>query len=184
MPQEALSLQVFPLHKTFSTSPSKELALIRIKASSELSGPQPRLSTVLALDTSGSMQGAPLQQVIRSAIRLSEILSDNDSLGIVAFDSAARQVSPLRKLDAASRRQIQREVMSLAANGNTNISHGLSTGALMFPNQEPSERQIILLLSDGQPNVGSTTTENPSNSSGIDLDRSQYFLSNRTTSLT
>jgi Ca-activated chloride channel homolog len=159
MSKKALTLQIFPLHKTFSTTPSKELALIRITASSELSGPQPSLSTILALDTSGSMQGAPLQQVIRSAIRLADLLSDSDSLGVVAFDSAARQVSPLRRLNETSRKQIQREVMSLIANGNTNISHGLSTGALLFPNQGPSERQVILLMSDGQPNVGSITKE-------------------------
>jgi Ca-activated chloride channel homolog len=159
MSKEALSIQIFPLHKTFSTTPSKELALIRIKAYSELSGPQPNLSTILALDTSGSMQGAPLQQVIRSAIRLSELLSDNDSLGVVSFDSAARQVSPLRKLNALSRRQILQEVMGLIANGNTNISHGLSTGALLLPPQAPNERQIILLMSDGQPNVGSITKD-------------------------
>jgi Ca-activated chloride channel family protein len=157
--EPTLSLQAIPLHKTFASSPGKELVLIRIKAPTELVGERPSLSAILALDTSGSMQGTPLQQVIRSAIRLSEILSDKDSLGVVAFDSSARQVSPLRRLNASSRAQLQQEVRSLVANGNTNISQGISTSALMFPNSEPLDRNIILVMSDGQPNVGSTTKE-------------------------
>jgi Ca-activated chloride channel homolog len=156
MSQETLSLQILPLHPSFAKAPARELVLMRITATKELVGPRPRLSAILVLDVSGSMQGEPIAQVRRSAERLAEILAEDDALGVVAFESNARQVSALCRV-GEGRGSLKRAVGALVAGGNTNLSGGMSLAALMFPPRAEDERQILLVMSDGQPNVGSTT---------------------------
>ncbi len=51
---------------------------------------------------------------------------------------------------------MQREVGALAAGGGTNMSGGLAHAALLFAPRAAGERQIALLLSDGQPNIGAS----------------------------
>lgn len=133
--------------------------LLRLRAAApQAERSAPPLATVLLLDVSGSMAGEPLLQVKDSVERLVDILEDQDSLGVVAFSTGARTVSPLRPLGAA-RGAIRREVRGLVADGNTNISGGLAQGALLFSDAAPRARQVLLLLSDGQPNVGARAPE-------------------------
>jgi Ca-activated chloride channel family protein len=150
-----LSVRTIPLHaRLASGAASTEFVLVQTTATSAPSGPRPRLTTVLVLDVSGSMKGEPLARVVQSAQALAEIMADGDALGVVAFDSEARTVSPLRRLDATARAEIKREVGALAAGSNTNVSAGLSRGALLLPAREQDERQLLLLLTDGQANAG------------------------------
>jgi Ca-activated chloride channel family protein len=133
--------------------------LLRLRAAAQQAGGDaPRLATVLLLDVSGSMSGEPLAQVKDSVERLADILDDQDSLGVVAFSTGARTVSPVRPL-AGARGVIRREVRGLEAGGSTNISGGLAQAALLFADAPPGARQVLLLLSDGQPNVGARTPE-------------------------
>jgi uncharacterized protein YegL len=150
-----LSLEVFPLHPSIAPGADRtDHVLVRLRAPERTTGPRPRLTAVLCLDTSGSMAGEPIAQVMQSSQRLAEILEDTDALGVVAFDTGARTVAEIKPLSAQARRDLGRAIGLLHAEGNTNISGGLAHAALLFPKRTPGERQIILLLSDGQPNVG------------------------------
>lgn len=154
----AFTLGVVPLHESMVPgAETTEAVLVRVRAAREPSGPRPKLTAVLVLDTSGSMMGEPIDQVIQSAKRLTEILGDNDSLGVVAFSGSAQTVSPIRELGLEARREAAREIATLSAGGSTNISGGLSHAMLLLGPREPQQRQILLLLSDGQPNVGAET---------------------------
>ncbi|HZS39710.1 MAG TPA: VWA domain-containing protein, partial [Polyangia bacterium] len=160
MAPSPLSMEVFPLHPAIAPGEAgTEFVLVRVRAEKVASGPRPRLTAVLVLDVSGSMRGEPLDQVIASTQRLAEILGDDDSLGVVAFASGARTVSPIRKLDGAARREVHAEVAALASADSTNISGGLAHAALLFPARTGGERHLALLLSDGQPNVGADTPD-------------------------
>src|SRR5581483_9214966 len=109
-----LSLRAVPLHRVLvSGTATTEHVLIQTVATTEVTGPRPRLTAVLVVDVSGSMQGEPLAQVVKSARLLAEILPEGSSLGVVAFESEARTISPVRRLDAASRAEIMREVATL-----------------------------------------------------------------------
>ena len=74
--------------------------VVEIEASGEpAEGPRPPATTVLAVDVSGSMQGAPIDQVIRSVDRLLDGLRAEDRVGVIAFSSGATVVvEPARAL--------------------------------------------------------------------------------------
>jgi Ca-activated chloride channel family protein len=129
-------------------------AVVRVHAPAPPQGrARPQLSAVLALDVSQSMKGEPLAQVLLSATRVAEILDDTDRLGVVTFASRARMLAPLRPL-AEARRDLIAALARIDADSGTNIGSGLTEAALLFPRRDPGERQIVLLLSDGEPSVG------------------------------
>jgi Mg-chelatase subunit ChlD len=159
MPTASIDLACRPTLTAIPAGQERTLhVLIRVRAGvPEGKVDRPRLSAVLALDVSGSMHGQPIEHVIRSSERIVDLLAEGDAVGVVAFSSEARVVAPLRRLDAAARRRLQGEVRKLQAEGGTNISAGMSCGASLFPPRSAGEQQILLLLSDGQPNVGPST---------------------------
>jgi len=155
-----LSLQLSPMHPTASPEArTTTYAVAKIRAERAAAGrARPMLSGVLVLDVSGSMQGEPLAQVLHSARRLAEILDDSDRLAVVTFADGARTVASLTELGKGRKDLLQR-LPQIEANGRTNIAGGLAQAALLFPRRDPGERQIAVLLSDGEPNVGAVTTE-------------------------
>lgn len=155
-----VTVRAAALHTTLPRGGASTTHLvIRTRACAERAGPRPRLTTVLVIDVSGSMKGEPLAQVIRSAQMLAEILPDGDALGVVTFDSEARTVAEPRPLDAGRRAELKRLVAGLRAGSNTNLSAGLARGALLLPPRAPDERQLLLVLTDGQANEGTRTAE-------------------------
>lgn len=119
---------------------------------------RPTLLVALVLDVSGSMQGEPIAQVMHSAKRLAEILEDRDQLGIVTFSDGADVVAPLLAL-GRGRREIIHKIAAIKANGRTNIAGGLAQASLLFPARQMGERQLVVLMSDGAPNVGPSTPD-------------------------
>lgn len=159
MPTASIDLACRPTLTAIPAGQERTLhVLIRIRVGvPEGKVDRPRLSAVLALDVSGSMQGQPMEHVIRSSERIVDLLGEGDAVGVVAFSSGARVVAPLHRLDAVARRRLQGEVRKLQTEGGTNISAGMSCAASLFPPRSAGEQQILLLLSDGQPNVGPST---------------------------
>lgn len=155
------SLEALPVHR--SVRPGSSLTshvLLRVRArATDQHRPRPKLTAVLVLDSSSSMEGDPIQQVIRTAQRLTKLLAPEDRLGVVAFADGAQVVAPLQLLTDEARTNIAKSVGALKANGQTNLSGGLAHAALLMPRRAEGEHQIILLLSDGQPNVGATKKE-------------------------
>jgi len=127
---------------------------------------RPVVLVVLVLDVSGSMQGEPIAQVLHSAKRLAEILDERDQLGIVTFSNGANIVAPLVQL-GRGRRDLIHKLGSITANGGTNIAGGLAQAALLFPPRQMGERQLVVLMSDGAPNVGPSTPEELGNAARL-----------------
>ena len=155
-----LSLTVSLLHP--AVEPSVELstyAVVRVRAPMNLGGiTRPTVSAVLVLDVSGSMNGEPIEQVLFAAKRLAEILDDRDQLGIVTFSDGAETVCPLGPL-GQSRRSVLSRIASITTGGRTNIAGGLAQASLLFAPRKEGERHIVVLMSDGAPNVGPATPE-------------------------
>ena len=120
---------------------------------------RPPLSVVLSVDTSGSMAGPPIEHVIQSIDRILTLLEPTDRIGVVGFSNNAYEVAPLAAADAANRRLVSTRAHRLCADGGTNIEAGLTRAAGMMPPRGVHERQVVLLLSDGAPNVGRASAE-------------------------
>jgi Ca-activated chloride channel family protein len=117
------------------------------------------LSAIFAVDVSGSMGGPPLEQVIRSVERLVDFFEPTDRLGLVAFSDGATEMFALAPMDDANKRVVRSRARRMAATGGTNVEAGLVLAAKMLPARAEHERQIVLLLSDGAPNVGAATAD-------------------------
>lgn len=119
----------------------------------EISQPRPRpTSFCLVLDRSGSMDGVPLQRAKEAAQLVVRNLRAEDQFSLVTFDDEAQTVIPLQspKNRAAWIAMIGR----IQSGGSTNLTGGWMLGRdeLKKVGKESSRR--LLLLSDGQLNVG------------------------------
>lgn len=124
---------------------------------------RPPLSIVLALDSSGSMAGAPLEQVVCSVDRIVDLIGEDDALGVVAFSTRASLVAKPAPLDAGQKRAVRARCARLVADDQTNIEAGLTLSASELADSgasnAPGARRVVVLLSDGAPNVGASTGE-------------------------
>ncbi|MBX3189457.1 MAG: FHA domain-containing protein [Labilithrix sp.] len=127
-------------------------------ASVGVEGERPPATTVLAIDVSGSMQGEPLDQVVRSVDLLLDALRPDDRVGVVAFADGASRVAEPVAVDAAGKRLVRSRVARLFAEGHTNVEAGLALSAEML-GAPAGRRHGVVLLSDGEPNVGAATAE-------------------------
>lgn len=155
-----LSLTISLLHP--AVEPGTDLttyAVARVKAvTAAPMANRPNMLVTLVLDVSGSMQGEPIQQVVHSAKRLATILEDRDQLGVVTFSDGAEVITPLVPL-GRGRREVTYKLDKIKTNGRTNIAGGLNQAAILFPPRQLGERQLVVLMSDGAPNVGPSTPE-------------------------
>lgn len=158
----------------------KSTELLKLEAASELRGVAPgsitelcavltlvargapldvaraRFSVMFVLDTSGSMRGEPLHQVCDSVTKLVDLLEPSDRAGVVAFSDNPSEVAPLAELTAAAKASLKRRVHALTSDGSTGISAGVSEGRRHLPPRQDGERQLLLVLTDGQPTDGTT----------------------------
>ncbi|MEM7020496.1 MAG: VWA domain-containing protein, partial [Pseudomonadota bacterium] len=118
---------------------------------------QPR-NVVFVIDVSGSMSGDKLAQTRQAIINVLNELNAEDYFGIVAFDN---QVYPFREnmLSGENIQEATAWVAALQALGSTAISAGLTKGAAIGVTSPLSNAPIdLLLITDGRPNVGSSTS--------------------------
>lgn len=135
-----------------------ELALMAqvLATGAPLDTQRPRLSVCFVLDASGSMKGTPLAQVQQSVHALLDLLAPTDKVSVVAFSQQASVVVEPAELSAEAKRQIRRRVDAIHAEGQTHLSGGLLLGKQSLGERRAHERQVIVLLSDGEANQGVT----------------------------
>lgn len=112
------------------------------------------LAVALVADVSGSMQGPPIEHVMRSCEILIDLLGERDQLAIVTFASDAQVRCGLTRVDAAGKTQLRRVVGAITAGGNTNLHGGLGVAAGLLLTAPAGLRRTMVVMSDGQPNVG------------------------------
>lgn len=113
------------------------------------------LNLSLVLDRSGSMGGDPLRRAIQAAQALVEELHEDDQLSVVIYDdNADTLIAPGPVKD---KRAISAKLGTVRAAGCTNLSGGWLKGVGHVKTAQSSERvNRVLLLTDGQANVGTT----------------------------
>ncbi|MBS1253206.1 MAG: hypothetical protein MAG451_02255 [Anaerolineales bacterium] len=112
---------------------------------------------MLIIDRSGSMDGQPLADAKTAAkLFLDRMDLSQDQAGLVSFSDTGILDQPLTSSAGAVRVAID----ALSAGGNTNIADAVSKAQaeLAGPRTKPDNAPVIILLSDGVPNVGADPT--------------------------
>lgn len=113
---------------------------------------------VAVLDVSGSMSGSKILAARQAVLSAVDRLQDGDMFSLVTFASMVQCPLSGRRIDAALRRVIRSAVEEVQAGGQTALCGGLELGIAQALAARQSTN-LVLLLSDGQANVGETDVE-------------------------
>lgn len=103
------------------------------------------IGVVLAVDTSGSMNGSSLDEARAAALAFLESLAPGDEAAVIAFSDEVRIVQPMTSDHEALRAALE----SLQAGGNTAL-HQAVVDSIDTAAASPLPRRIVVLLSDGE----------------------------------
>ncbi len=111
------------------------------------------VNVVLVLDTSGSMEGQPINDARSAALAMVDTLTDGDHLAVVAFGSRTEVLLPATELDADNRKKARKSVEAMKAEGTTDLAGGLRAGIEQAQKYlDPHGINRIVLVGDGVPN--------------------------------
>ena len=117
------------------------------------------INLAIVIDKSGSMAGERIEKAREAAILAVNMLNENDTLSIIAYDSEARVIVPATKVDNKLR-IIGIINENIYAGGGTALFAGLSKGIKQVENQLTKDKvNRIILLSDGQANIGPSSVD-------------------------
>ncbi|MGV3624631.1 MAG: vWA domain-containing protein [Archangium sp.] len=117
------------------------------------------VNLAVVIDRSGSMSGAKIENARRAAARLVELLDENDRIAIVHYGT---DVEAMNSVFATPENKVrlQRFIANIQDNGGTNIGDGLAAGQRQIEKARSDFKvNRLLLLSDGQPTVGITSSQ-------------------------
>lgn len=118
---------------------------------------RPPVNIAMVLDKSGSMAGEKIARAKEAAIGAIERLAPDDIVSIVAYDHVVSVLVPATR--ASDRARLVGAIRMLEAGGQTALFAGVSKGAEELRKFHDRRRvNRLLLLSDGQANVGPSST--------------------------
>ena len=122
---------------------------------------------VFVADVSGSMGGAPLQNLQSSLINASQYINDSNYVGLVSYSTNVAINLPIEKFDLNQRSYFTGAVEDLMPGGNTAtydavlVALDMLTKTQAKVEAETGQRikPLLFVLSDGQQNAGCTLKE-------------------------
>lgn len=115
------------------------------------------ITAVFVADVSGSMDGAPLQELKNSLLNGAQYINDKNSIGLVSYSSDVAINLPIAPFDLNQRALFTGAVTDLEALGATATFDGVAVGLNMLLEAKaanPDTKLMMFLLSDGQANEG------------------------------
>ncbi|GAB2596187.1 VWA domain-containing protein [Streptomyces capparidis] len=117
---------------------------------------------VLVLDESGSINGTEYQQMndfaesVVDGVAGHGLFANGGTVGVVGFSNTGETVHPLDGDKEAVKAAIQNNPKQ---NGGTCISCGLTQAKTVLGADEPDRNEVVLVITDGNPNTGDPTKE-------------------------
>ncbi|MBM4128219.1 MAG: VWA domain-containing protein [Nitrospira sp.] len=113
----------------------------------------------LVIDRSGSMSGEPLLEAIRCAKHIVDRLESTDVASLIVFDDRVKTLAPAKPV--GDRKALYAALAHVRSGGSTNLHGGWQTGAAeILDGVKQAALARVILLSDGNANVGETTDTN------------------------
>jgi Ca-activated chloride channel family protein len=109
------------------------------------------------IDASGSMAGKPLNAVKEGLRIASAEINAGNYVGLVSYGDQPIDLVPLAPFDQMQHKRFLAEIDSLQADGGTAMYDGMMVGLAKLMEQKkanPNGKFYLLLLTDGQTNVG------------------------------
>lgn len=134
--------------------------MVRIAISAPAPARQPRLvktvNLAVAFDCSGSMSGGKIVHARQAAQNALEQLGENDFFSLVIYNHSAQVLIPATRVTESAKRELAAVIGSIPAGGGTALFSGVSLAAdeLRKAGNDPRGVRRLILLSDGQANVG------------------------------
>ena len=118
----------------------------------------PSVNLAIVLDRSGSMYGAAIERAREAACEAVRRLDERDVISVVAYDDVTETIVPAQRV--VDREGIIAKIRRIDARGMTALFAGVAAGASELAKfRGKCEISRVLLLSDGQANVGPSTAE-------------------------
>lgn len=137
-----------------ATRDSLVTARLTIDAHSDEKVARPPLNVALCIDTSGSMEGKPMDDARKAALAFLDGLAPGDGFSVVTFDSSARVVVPAMRLQNAKELDnIRPKIEAMQATGTTDMIDGVRLAVQQVGQLFDASRvNRVVLLGDGVPN--------------------------------
>ncbi|MCU0654998.1 MAG: VWA domain-containing protein [Polyangiaceae bacterium] len=129
-------------------SPRRLFAELKLKADQAPVKQRAPLSLVVALDTSGSMEGDKIRQARAAVERLIRDMQQDDEIALVTYSDHATIRQPLAPVGAV-RNALLAQVRSLSAGGGTSIPDALDASLQALQEAREGRVRRVVLVSDG-----------------------------------
>ena len=112
---------------------------------------------IFVADISGSMEGAPLNNLKKSLLSGSQYISKDNSIGLVTFSTDVNINLPIGKFDINQRSLFTGAVEDMQVGGSTAMFDGIIVATKMLMDEKaknPKAKLMLFILTDGETNSG------------------------------
>ncbi len=134
----------------------EEVRDFSIKGLSEIIDP---IGVVLLLDTSGSMEGKPIEDAASAALLFMDEMRSIDEFSVVSFADDVTVHSSF----TSDRKKLRDSISEIVAMGETSLFDGIFTAADQFKDRKNIKYRYIILLSDGTDTASRYTAQDAIN---------------------